>query len=68
MSLEGQVSYDFIAVIYLNLLDTSFVFLNFLVVQISREFLNDGLERSCLSCGNGISYGLLLWMSKKRRI
>ena len=60
MSLEGQVSYDFIAVIYLNLLDTSFVFLNFLVVQISREFLNDGLESGCLSCGNGISYGLLL--------
>ena len=60
MSLEGQVSYDFITVIYLNLLDTSFVFLNFLVVQISREFLNDGLESGCLSCGNGISYGLLL--------
>ena len=60
MSLEGQVSYDFIAVIYLNLLDTSFVFLNFLVVQISREFLNDGLESGCFSCGNGISYGLLL--------
>ena len=60
MSLEGQVSYDFIAVIYLKLLDTSFVFLNFLVVQISREFLNDGLESGCLSCGNGISYGLLL--------
>ena len=59
--MEGQVSYDFIAVIYPNLLeDTSFVFLNFLVVQISREFLNDGLESGCLSCGNGISYGLLL--------
>ena len=61
MSLEGQVSYDFIAVIYLQLLRIQgFVFLNFLMVQISREFLNDGLESGCLSCGNGISYGLLL--------